>query len=474
MLPSSSYSNINHAASFTFCGNELYHHTRRVPLLSQYHARPHQFQLPFANNDNDEQHLGVYVDLGSIDNDNDAISFDADDTIQSIDLQQSQTNYTTIEQFRSNQWIVLIDDEPSIRLAIGDYLFSNGYSVVTACDGPLAFLEMMLWSCSHSLLISSEQEEEDNKSCCDSPTWMDEKHQHWRLPSCIISDIRMPGGIDGVQLLQLLRRSSPVADADNAQKIDNDIDLPNKKRKKGRKSIGTNYDNKDDFELIDAIGSSSVVQNERRVADQAFQYITAIRRCIEYFINEDQTTPNEDAKTIQNEQYPSSLQQIPVILLTAKAMLSDRIVGYQAGANGYLPKPFRPEELLGMVDNLMRKQERERYGSQGCRAQQTYDVEGDDIESLSPNEAAEISKELAEIKILLESERERNNLESLLPEALWMYKTGQNRKRAFTKQHIRSILFYCFGIDIQNVKKSVMVEELENQIHEHPEKLIID
>ena len=48
---------------------------------------------------------------------------------QSIDLQQSQTNYTTIEQFRSNQWIVLIDDEPSIRLAIGDYLFSNGYSV---------------------------------------------------------------------------------------------------------------------------------------------------------------------------------------------------------------------------------------------------------------------------------------------------------------------------------------------------------
>ena len=37
---------------------------------------------------------------------------------------------------------------------------------------------------------------------------------------------------------------------------------------------------------------------------------------------------------------------IPVIILTAKGDLSDRLIGFEAGANDYLPKPFYVEELI--------------------------------------------------------------------------------------------------------------------------------
>jgi DNA-binding response OmpR family regulator len=44
------------------------------------------------------------------------------------------------------------------------------------------------------------------------------------------------------------------------------------------------------------------------------------------------------------------LQRLPIILLTAKGMTDDRIRGYAAGCDFYLPKPFVPDELLAMVD----------------------------------------------------------------------------------------------------------------------------
>ncbi|KAG5187586.1 two-component response regulator [Tribonema minus] len=71
------------------------------------------------------------------------------------------------------------------------------------------------------------------------------------------------------------------------------------------------------------------------------------------------------------------LRAIPVIFLTARGMTQDRIAGYRAGAAAYLPKPFDPEELVSIIDNLIVK-------SQSA----TSDI-------------AELRRELSDIKSLL-------------------------------------------------------------------------
>jgi two-component system, OmpR family, alkaline phosphatase synthesis response regulator PhoP len=49
---------------------------------------------------------------------------------------------------------------------------------------------------------------------------------------------------------------------------------------------------------------------------------------------------------------------IPIIMLTARAEESDRIVGLEIGADDYLGKPFSPNELVARVRALVRRAQR--------------------------------------------------------------------------------------------------------------------
>ena len=51
------------------------------------------------------------------------------------------------------------------------------------------------------------------------------------------------------------------------------------------------------------------------------------------------------------------LCEIPVVLVTAKGMTQDRIAGYDSGADAYLSKPFDPDELVAIVDNVIERHE---------------------------------------------------------------------------------------------------------------------
>lgn len=46
---------------------------------------------------------------------------------------------------------------------------------------------------------------------------------------------------------------------------------------------------------------------------------------------------------------------VPVLMLTARSDLSDRVQGLDCGADYYLTKPFEPEELLACVRTLLRR-----------------------------------------------------------------------------------------------------------------------
>ena len=51
-------------------------------------------------------------------------------------------------------------------------------------------------------------------------------------------------------------------------------------------------------------------------------------------------------------------EAIPIIMVTARAEESDRILGLDIGADDYLPKPFNPNELIARVRALMRRSKR--------------------------------------------------------------------------------------------------------------------
>jgi len=50
--------------------------------------------------------------------------------------------------------------------------------------------------------------------------------------------------------------------------------------------------------------------------------------------------------------------QIPIIMITAKAEESDRIVGLEMGADDYITKPFSPREVLARVRAILRRLEK--------------------------------------------------------------------------------------------------------------------
>ena len=47
--------------------------------------------------------------------------------------------------------------------------------------------------------------------------------------------------------------------------------------------------------------------------------------------------------------------QLPVLMLTARDAVRDRVVGLEAGADDYLVKPFANEELVARVRALLRR-----------------------------------------------------------------------------------------------------------------------
>ncbi len=77
---------------------------------------------------------------------------------------------------------------------------------------------------------------------------------------------------------------------------------------------------------------------------------------------------------------------LPVVFLTAKGMTTDRIQGYQAGVDAYLPKPFDPDELVAIVENLL--------GRRAASAQPASE-DGD-----TPD-IADLANQIAQIKALL-------------------------------------------------------------------------
>jgi DNA-binding response OmpR family regulator len=56
-------------------------------------------------------------------------------------------------------------------------------------------------------------------------------------------------------------------------------------------------------------------------------------------------------------------RKTPILMLTARGQVSDRVTGLDAGADDYLIKPFSTDELLARIRSLLRRTRRETRGS---------------------------------------------------------------------------------------------------------------
>tara|TARA_B100000614_G_scaffold133946_2_gene119233 strand:- start:276 stop:971 length:696 start_codon:yes stop_codon:yes gene_type:complete len=67
----------------------------------------------------------------------------------------------------------------------------------------------------------------------------------------------------------------------------------------------------------------------------------------------DITMPEMDGFQVLREIRKDSI--IPIIMLTARGEVEDRIVGLELGADDYMPKPFEPEELIARIQSILRR-----------------------------------------------------------------------------------------------------------------------
>jgi DNA-binding response OmpR family regulator len=65
--------------------------------------------------------------------------------------------------------------------------------------------------------------------------------------------------------------------------------------------------------------------------------------------------PGKDGFEVCREIRASS--DIPVLMLTARGEVADRIVGLEIGADDYLPKPFEPRELAARIQAVLRRKQ---------------------------------------------------------------------------------------------------------------------
>lgn len=102
-------------------------------------------------------------------------------------------------------------------------------------------------------------------------------------------------------------------------------------------------------EVLEEEGFSARVEGDGRNA------LEAVRRRPPDLIVLDVLLPGLDGLAVCRE-VRSQGQTMPVILLTARDAIVDRVAGLEAGADDYLPKPFAFEELVARIRAHLRRQ----------------------------------------------------------------------------------------------------------------------
>lgn len=113
----------------------------------------------------------------------------------------------------------------------------------------------------------------------------------------------------------------------------------------------------DERDIADLIGFN--LERAGYVVMKAYDGITGARMAIQErpdLIILDLMLPGQDGYAVFKEvRHDARSRAIPIIMLTARAQIEDRITGLEAGADDYLTKPFSPRELNLRVQAVLKR-----------------------------------------------------------------------------------------------------------------------
>lgn len=136
---------------------------------------------------------------------------------------------------------------------------------------------------------------------------------------------------------------------------------------------------------------------------------------------------------------------VPIIMLTARGEVTDRIVGLELGADDYLPKPFEPRELVARIQSVLRR------GSEDLKS--------------GIIKFGRLVVDIEKHSVLLDGENV--DLTTMEFEILSLF--IRNPGKVFTRDHlmdrIRGIEWEAFDRSID-----VLISRLRQKLNEHPKK----
>ena len=95
---------------------------------------------------------------------------------------------------------------------------------------------------------------------------------------------------------------------------------------------------------------------------------------------------------------------IPVLMLTARGDVTDRVVGLELGADDYLPKPFEPRELAARLQTILRRAQPGDAGRSGRLAFDGLEIDTQRREVRRQGEAVDLTGTEFELLLMLARE----------------------------------------------------------------------
>ena len=117
-------------------------------------------------------------------------------------------------------------------------------------------------------------------------------------------------------------------------------------------------DNRDMIQFLVALLASEF--NTMTATDGVQGLRTAIERRPDLIVSDVMMPEMDGFEMVRRMRESPEAREIPVIMLTARGAADDRIAGRKGGAETYLTKPFRAEELLAAIHALLERQSAQR------------------------------------------------------------------------------------------------------------------